>query len=183
MLETLFAVPGRERRDCAALCNFRHLSEVEGRGLYADPMALVGLLNPRNQGRGWMQLCASCQDCACIGIHGIASERSSLAPRMSPTLRPSLSVCAYQVTNIYPCGRSARTRHLSRHRARFSHGWATNRPCSSGRYEGETRAKASATTSLGVSAERSPPRQAYRETLMRVQPRACTSGCTFGQSA
>ena len=30
MLETLFAVPGRERRDCAALCNFGHLLEVEG---------------------------------------------------------------------------------------------------------------------------------------------------------
>ena len=69
MLETLFAVPGRERRDCAALCNFGQLLEVEGRGLYADHMALVGPPNPRNQGRGrqedsgvgtvLMQLCRS----------------------------------------------------------------------------------------------------------------------------
>ena len=91
MLETLFAVPGQEHRDCAALCNFGHLLEVEGRGLYADRMALVGPPNPRNQGREqqegsgagtvWMQLCrsfASCQDCACIGVLGIASERSQL---------------------------------------------------------------------------------------------------------
>ena len=91
MLETLFAVPGQELRDCAALCNFGHLLEVEGRDLYANRMALVGPPNPRNQGRGqqedsgvgtvWMQLCrwfASCQDCACIGVLGIASERSQL---------------------------------------------------------------------------------------------------------
>ena len=52
MLETLFAVPGQELRDCAALCNFGHLLEVEGRDLYANRMALVGPPNPRNQGRG-----------------------------------------------------------------------------------------------------------------------------------
>ena len=188
-------------------------------------MALVGPPNPQNQGRGqqedsgvgtvWMQLCrsfASRKNCACIGVLGIASERSQLCailigsqnvnpedgtcvePQVgrgplwpsqvsslsafalvgrtqTPETRP-VDVCAYQVTNIDPCGRSARTRHQSRHRARFSHclvgSWATNRPCSSGRSEGETRAKASATTSLTVSAERSPtlPRQAYRETSM-----------------
>ena len=84
-------VPGREHRDCAALCNFERLLEVEGRGVYADRMALVGPPNPRNQGRGWqedsrartvwMQLCrsfASRQDCAYISVLGIASERSQL---------------------------------------------------------------------------------------------------------
>ena len=95
------------------------------------------------------------------------------------------------LSNIKPRGRSARTRHRSRHEARFSHclvgGWTTNRP---GRSEGETRAKASSTASLAVFAERSPPRQAYRVTSTRVQPRACTSGCkkvhrrwSFGKSA
>ena len=70
----------------------------DGRSSSANRLALVGPLNPRNRGRGrqegsgvwtvWMQLCrsfASCQDCACIGILGIASERSQ--PR--PILRPS----------------------------------------------------------------------------------------------
>ena len=33
ILETLFTVPGRERRDCTALCDFGHLVEVKGRGL------------------------------------------------------------------------------------------------------------------------------------------------------
>ena len=78
----------------------------------------------------------------------------------TPETRPVV-MCAYQVANIDPCCRLARTRHQSRHRAMFFHclagGWATNRPCSSGRSEGETRAKASATTSMAVSAERSPP--------------------------
>ena len=82
-------------------------------------------------------------------------------------------VCAYQATNIEPLCRSARTRHRSRQAARFSHclagGWTTNRP---GRSKGETRAKASSATSLAVFAVRSPPRQAYRETSIRVQPLA-----------
>ena len=88
----------------------------------------------------------------------------------TPETRPVV-VCAYQATNIEPCGRPARTRHWSRRAARFSHclagGWTTNRP---GRSEGETRAKASTTTSLAVFAERSPPRQAYRGLQCECSP-------------
>ena len=87
----------------------RHLLEVEGRGLYADCMALVGPPNPQNQGRGqqedsgvgsiWMQLCrsfASRQDCACIGVLGIASERSQLYALLvgSQNVDPEDGACA-----------------------------------------------------------------------------------------
>ena len=91
LLEAFFAVLGRERGDFALLCYFGHLLETDGRDLSANRLALVGPPNPRNRGRGrregsgvWavlMQLCrsfASCQDCACIGVLGIASERSQL---------------------------------------------------------------------------------------------------------
>ena len=75
----------------------------------------------------------------------------------TPETRPVV-MCAYQATNIEPRSRSARMRHRSRHPARFSNclagGWTTNRP---GRSEGETRVKASSTTSLAVFAERSFP--------------------------
>ena len=72
-------------------------------------MAPVGPPNPRNQGRGrqedsgvgivWMQLCrsfASLQDCACIGVLGIASERSQIYALLvgSQNVDPEDGACA-----------------------------------------------------------------------------------------
>ena len=87
----------------------KHLLETEGRDLSANRLALVGPQNPRNRGRGrqegsgvwtvWMQLCrsfASRQDCACIGVLGIASERSQLYALLvgSQNVDPEDGACA-----------------------------------------------------------------------------------------
>ena len=98
-----------------------------------------------------------------------------------------LPVVAYHATKISsPLGRFAKTRHRSLSAARFCHcfagGWTTNIPSFV-----ETLSRVSPTTRLAVSANRSSPRQAHKDTSILVQSRACISGCVlrrwkFGQS-
>ena len=180
-----------------------------------------------------MQLCksfAGCQDCACIGVLVIASERFQLytllvgsqnvdpedgackKPRsaavhstalsqasslsafalegrtQTPETRPVV-VCAYQATNIEPCGRSARTSIEPRGQVL---------PLLGGRLDhkivplADPRGKPGPRPPpppLWPCSPRGLPRGRRTERPMRVQPRACTSGCkkvrrrcSFGQS-